>query len=152
MPLEDGDRCQALRQIGKQVITIEKDDQITTLNQGNQGVTLEGGNQVVDITGDASLAVTGGSRTVGVDGGDYTAKASANVGLKADAAFSAEGTSSATVHSPGTVTISSDSQVVIQVGGSSITVTPGGIEVSAPTITSSASGPHSITGAIVKIN
>lgn len=52
----------------------------------------------------------------------------------------------------GKIAITATTELTLKVGASSITLSPGGIAISAPKINSTSDGPHELSGSIIKLN
>lgn len=142
-----------------QDITVGADRSVTV--GSNESVTV-GANQ--DVTVGANRSVATGA-TDAVDAGlDIERKAGVNVRLEAGVEFGASGGAMAKIEAPtimitgpvvqiGDVTITIQGQAItLSAGGSSIAITPAGIVMSGPMITSAASGMNKIMGGVVMIN
>jgi type VI secretion system secreted protein VgrG len=94
--------------------------------KGDQTVKLDS-KQDVTVKQDRTLTVTQGNLKTGVKMGNYT--------LKTDA---------------GAVTIEAAQSITLKVGGSTLKITPSGIEMQAPLIKGTANGQMALSGPIVK--
>lgn len=108
-----------------------------------------GGAKAVAVGG-VSIEDVGSNKSV-TAGGNISNKAGGNISLLAGGKITIKGDGNVEIKGP-KISISGDSEVTISVGGSTIKVTPGGIEISGAKITSAAQGVNEITGATVKLN
>ncbi|MFW5882151.1 MAG: type VI secretion system Vgr family protein [Planctomycetota bacterium] len=119
------------------------------IDTGSDRTLNVGANAETSVSGNAELR-TGGDRKVAA-GTNYAVKAAANAEVVAGATVTVEGGMSVAVNGP-EVAIAGATQVRIACGGSSVTVTPTGVEISGPMVDVSASAITSISGAMIKLN
>ncbi len=105
--------------------------------------------RTVNVTG-ADQETYSATRKVGVTGNDELT-VGGTLTITSTGKLSATGDGNVEIKGP-QIKITGDAEITIAVGGSSIKITPAGIEISGPKITSAASGPNEITGAMVKLN
>ncbi len=165
--LETGNDTLAV-QTGTRSVTVKGDTSLT-VQAGNRSVSVTGGNYSADVNGGdfsgvASAAVKlhgkgAGAQMTG-DAAGVTITGNGGPGVKVDGTpnFEATGASLAQITSPlvkigdtvievkgSTITIDGSSVIKLVSGGSSIEITPGGININS-------SGPVTVTGAVVKHN
>ncbi len=123
---------------------------------GKQAIDT-GSNRSLNVGADAETVVsgnaelrTGGDRKVAA-GTNYMLEAAVNADVVAGATVTVEGGTSVAVNGP-EVAIEGAGQVKITCGGSSVTVTPKGVDISGPMVNVSASAIANISGAMIKLN
>ncbi|MFQ5570023.1 MAG: type VI secretion system Vgr family protein [Rhodothermales bacterium] len=150
-------------QSGDDTLEVQTGDRTVSVNTGDDTHNILTGDRTVNVnTGNDTLNVKTGDRTVNVNAGDDTLNVKTGnrtVTVKSDSTHTCDGNLES--RSKGEMTISSDTnkitiqaatEIMLQVGGSSISIKPDGITISAPRIASAAQTMNEVTGAIVKIN
>lgn len=166
---------------GKQTVTVKKDRTLTVeegkydthVNTGSystqvkQAVSFTSTDSTFGIKAKAAVSLESETSTFGAKSKTDASVESttAAVTIKAATHLGGEAGSKATLKAPDiqigdakidvngtTIKITGSTNITLAVGGSSIKLEPSGITISGPKITSAATGPHEITGALVKIN
>lgn len=163
-------------QSGTQSETIKGDADVT-VQTGSRSVNVTGGDYsaisttaAANIKGQTSVSITGVSSGIKIDGTGGPGvqitgigstgvgiKGTANIEAKADTLVSVKGGTKVDIESPlvqignATITIKGSS-IVLDGGGGKIMIDGSGVKIMGPKIDSVASGPHTVAGAIVKIN
>jgi type VI secretion system secreted protein VgrG len=141
---------------------VENDDTITVNNNRTTTIAVDdtlsvGSNQKIDVGADRSTTIganenlsVGSNRTVDV-GVDDSLSAGANINVSAGATVSIDGGAEVKVSAP-KISLTGQAEVSITVGGSSIKVTPAGVDIMGPMINGTAQGVLSLMGATIKLN
>jgi type VI secretion system secreted protein VgrG len=124
-----------------QTITIQQ-DRTETVSQGNEKVTIQQGTRTHTVYGNESLTVQSGNRAVDVQQGNDDHKIdmgnrSATISMGNDSLTISMGNQTTTV-SLGSISTSAMQSITLSVLGSSITIDPTGVTISAPMVTISA--------------
>ena len=135
-------------------LTVKEGNQTITLEQGDQSLTISKGKYTMTVKGDVTSEVQSGNWLTTVKAGDSTTKVSAGKSAL-------EAAKDITIESKGgKVTITSPMQIELKVGGSSIKLTPAGVEIAGTMfkasgqVTAEVSGGAMLTlkGGVVMIN
>ncbi len=124
-----------------QTLTIQQ-DRTETVSQGNEKVTIQQGTRTHTVYGNESLTVQSGNRAVDVQQGNDDHKIdmgnrSATISMGNDSLTISMGNQTTTV-SLGSISTSAMQSITLSVLGSSITIDPTGVTISAPMVTISA--------------
>ncbi|HLL05055.1 MAG TPA: type VI secretion system tip protein TssI/VgrG [Myxococcaceae bacterium] len=119
-------------------------DQEVKANQGDVSITLNRGGAVIEGTGQ-KIQLHNSSGEMKFDGGKIEVTAQSEISLVCGAA-------SIKLKSDGTIELSGVKEIKSSSAGSTVKVSPTGVESSGPKIASSATAMNEITGAVVKIN
>jgi type VI secretion system secreted protein VgrG len=136
---------ESLTVIGKRTKKVNKDETVTVVGKRTETVQKE---QSLTVTKKRTVSV-GADDTLTVSG--KLTQIAKNLVVKVAETITAIGNKEVSV-SGQRVSISAKQELKIGVGSSAITIKPDGLQVSGAKITSTAVGPHEISGAIVKIN
>jgi type VI secretion system secreted protein VgrG len=124
---------------------------------GNQSLDV-GGKQTIGVAGTRSLTVGGADTTKLGASRSLTIAAADTVAIGAARKTTVGGadtlsvTGGRSVDVGAALSVTAASSITLTVGGSSIKIEPGGIDIAAPKVTINGSGGVTITGAIVKVN
>jgi type VI secretion system secreted protein VgrG len=116
---------------GNETQKIEAGNRTTTLAKGNDTLTLEKGNRQVklDGPGNHSLTLKSGNAAISLDSGNYSLKAKG-----------------------GKITLEAAQSIELKVGGSSLKLTPAGIEIKGTLIKANASASVEVKGAMAEVS
>lgn len=121
-------------------------DMETTVTGGNQTNLVKTGYQTNTVKGDMTTTVQSGDMTTTVQSGDQT-----NTVESGSQTNTVKGKIEITSESS-EIVVTAATKITLQVGGSTITITPDNIEIKSPRIVSSAVGPNMVFGNPVDIN
>jgi type VI secretion system secreted protein VgrG len=135
--------------VGNRETTIETGNETKTISSGKQTNTIAT-DQTTKVGANQSLSVSG-NQSVTV-GGNQTVSAGGSRKLTISGSDTVEVSGSRTITAGSSISISAGSEIKLSVGGSTITIGPSGISISAATVDVTGSGPVTIKGAVVKVN
>jgi len=135
---------------GDETITIEGNRNETV--DGTETITVAGDRTVTVSSGGDSLTVSKGDQSVTVSVGDSSTSVDAG-NFVVSAGTNAEITGTVEVKVMGAkIALTGDTEICLTVGPSIVKLTPAGVEITGPMITSEAMGVNTITGATVQLN
>ena len=132
----------------------------TRVRTGDHTLRVESGGSFTEVKGQCKTAVETGNSELWVLTGGHITKAEGPVtiesgrgrlNLLASGPWHGRSKQKATLEAP-ELTLRAGQKLTLVVGQSSITLDESGIELSAPQLTSSAVGTHTLTGALITIN
>ncbi len=150
------------------ILTVENGDRVTVLGEGDDRLVVQQGDRQVHVEegdleehvagdratrvdGDDTLDV-GGDRKVKVVGGDFDVRVKqGSMTLNAQGSTEAE-SQEFLIQSHTSIVLRATTKITLQVGLSTLTLSPKGVEINGPTITSEAKGVHQIKGMPVTMN
>ena len=124
----------------KSTMVVDKGDESHTLNEGSQTllisrgdqtITVKQGKQTLKVNGNIETSVTTGDVTTKVEAGKMTLDVKSAITIKSTA---------------GKIEITSPMGIELKCGGSSIKITPAGVEISGPQFKASGSGMAEVSG------
>ncbi len=150
------DRCTVA---GSRYLTVNQ-SLSTVVQSGDHTLRVKGGSSVTEIKGQCKTAIESGNSELWVLTGGHITKAEGPVtiesgkgrlNLLARGPWHGKSKQSATLEAP-EINVRASQKLTLSVGQSSITLDDSGVEISAPQITSSAIGTHTLSGALITIN
>lgn len=144
---------------GSRSLTVDK-GLLTRVRTGDHTLRVESGGSFTEVKGQCKTAVESGSSELWVLAGGHITKAEGPVtiesgrgrlNLLASGPWHGRSKQQATLEAP-ELTLRASTKLTLVVGQSSITLDESGIVLSAPQLTSSAVGTHTLTGALITIN
>lgn len=114
-------------------------------------ITSARGPIAIDAAEDLGVRSARGALTLEADGPALLESRQGEVLIRTPTQAIIESLSDIRLEAPAIELVASES-ITLSVGPSKISITPKGIEISGPTISSAAVGPHTLTGALIKIN
>lgn len=116
---------------GNQTLTIKKGNQTVTISEGEQSVTISKGKRTIKVKGDLTTTVESGNEVTKVDQGKSTHEVMSDISIKSKT---------------GKIAIEAMSGIELKCGGSTIKMTPAGIEISSIQFKASGSAMAEVSG------